>query len=182
MNFEKQKSHTNTTHKKLNNIKEKNHFKNFISSYYFILSFSIIIPLIIFFLIIYIYYRIKKRMKLKKQKENYNINKIHTAKPQKKESYNRIMNTSGIINNINQNEDNLTEIKIKNMKEEMKSINNNSGSSSGRRKREKRKIGKGKHNNVNEFNIKEEQKEMQNEIKEQIKQFVIEEHNNTNEE
>ena len=179
MNFEKQKSHTNTTHKKLNNIKE-NHFKNCISSYYFILSLSIIIPLIIFFLIMYIYYRIKKRMKLKKQKENYNINKIHTAKPQKKESYNRIMNTSG-INNINQNEDNLTEIKIKNMKEEMKSMNN-SGSSSGRRKREKRKIGKGKHNNVNEFNIKEEQKEMQNEIKEQIKQFVIEEHNSNNEE
>ena len=84
MNFEKQKNHTNTTHKKLNNIKEKNHFKNFISSYYFVLSLSIIIPLIIFFLIIYIYYRIKKRMKLKKQKENYNINKIHTAKPQKK--------------------------------------------------------------------------------------------------
>ena len=102
------------------------------------------------------------------------------AKNQKKKSYNRIMNTSG-INNINQNENNLSEIKIQNMKEEVNNIiNNNTGSSSGRRKREKRKIGKGKHNNVKEFDIKEEQKEMQNEIKEQIKQFVIEEHNNNN--
>ena len=180
MNIEKPKIHTNTTNKKIKNIKDKNHYRNFINSYFFLLSLSIIIPLLIFFLIMYIYYRIKKRMKVKQQKENYNINKIHMAKNQKKKSYNRIMNTSG-MNNINQNENNLSEIKIQNMKEEVNNIiNNNTGSSSGRRKREKRKIGKGKHNNAKEFDMKEEQKEMQNEIKEQIKQFVIEEHNNNN--
>ena len=128
----KPKLNNNTTSKnKL--YKQMNQYAN---SYNLILSLSIIVPLLFFFLIMFIYYLCKKRKKIKNQKENYNINKIHTAKPQKKESYNRIMNTSG-INNINQNEDNLTEIKIKNMKEEMKSINNNSGSSSGRRKREK---------------------------------------------
>ena len=146
-----------TYNNEMKNKKYNKYLIKNINSYYLMIFLSVLIPFCIFLLVLYIYYRFRKRMKLKKQKENYNINKIHTAKPQKKESYNRIMNTSG-INNINQNEDNLTEIKIKNMKEEMKSINNNSGSSSGRRKREKRKIGKGKHNNVKEFDIKEEQK------------------------
>jgi hypothetical protein len=88
------------------------------------------------------------------------------------------MNSSG-LNNIMPINDNLNEIKVQNMKEEMKSIINNTGSSSGRRKREKRKVGK-KHKNVNEFTNKEEQKGIQNELKEQIKQFVIEEHNSNN--
>ena len=110
------------------------------------------------------------------------MNKIHKEKLQNKQSYNRIMNTSG-VNNLNQNVNNLSEIKVQNMKEEINNIINNSGSSSGRRKREKRKYGKkGKENNVMEFDNKEGQKDLQNEIKEQIKQFVIEEHSNNNNE
>ena len=93
------------------------------------------------------------------------------------------MNTSG-INNINQINSNNIELNIKNMNEEFNNIinnnNNNTGSSSGRRKREKKKLIKKKENNIMEFDLKEGQKGIQNEIKEQIKQFVIEEHNNNN--
>ena len=147
-----------------------------IDMHYILICLYILIPLLLIVLIIYLYHRLKKRKKNKKQKENYNINRIHKEKPQIKESYDIIMNSSG-INNIMPSNDNLNEIKVQNMKEEMKSIINNTGSSSGRRKREKRKVGK-KHKNVNEFTNKEEQKGIQNELKEQIKQFVIEEHNN----
>ena len=63
------------------------------------------------------------------------------------------------------------------MKEEMNNIiSNTSGSSSGRRKREKKKTP----NNNMGFEGKENQKGIQNEIKEQIKQYVIDEHNNNN--
>ena len=147
-----------------------------IDLHYVLICLYILIPLLIIVFIIYLYYRLKKRKKNKKQKENYNINRIHKEKPQVKESYDIIMNSSG-INNIMPSNDNLNEIKVQNMKEEMKSIINNTGSSSGRRKREKRKVGR-KHKNVTEFTNKEEQKGIQNELKEQIKQFVIEEHNN----
>ena len=143
--------------------------------HYFLICLCVLIPLLILILIIYLYHRLKKRKKNKKQKENYNINRIHKEKPQIKESYDIIMNSSG-VNNIMPSNDNLNEIKVQNMKEEMKSIINNSGGSSGRRKREKRKVGK-KHKNMTEFANKEEQKGIQNELKEQIKQFVIEEHN-----
>ena len=163
--------------------KNKLHYpmNQYANSYNLILSLSIIVPLIFFFLIMFIYYLCKKRKKIKNQKENYNLNTTNKEKNQNKKSYNRIMNTSG-INNINPNENNLSEIKVQNMKEEMNNIiNNNTGSSSGRRKREKRKIGEKKEKNINEFDNKEGQKEMQNEIKEQIKQFVIDEHNNNNE-
>ena len=179
---------TNTTKIKpiiIKNTTSKNKLyspmNQYANSYNLILSLSIIVPLIFFFLIMFIYYLCKKRKKIKIQKENFNMNKIHHEKSQNKKSYNRIMNTSG-INNINPNENNLSEIKVQNMKEEMNNIiNNNTGSSSGRRKREKRKIGEKKEKNINEFDNKEGQKEMQNEIKEQIKQFVIDEHNNNNE-
>ena len=180
---------TNTTKIKptiIKNTTSKNKLyspmNQYANSYNLILSLSIIVPLLFFFLIMYIYYLCKKRKKLKNQKENYNMNKIHHEKSQNKQSYNRIMNTSG-INNINPNENNLSEIKVQNMKEEINNIiNNNTGSSSGRRKREKRKIGEKKDKNIKEFDNKESQKEIQNEIKEQIKQFVIDEHNNNNNE
>ena len=179
---------TNTTKIKptiIKNTTSKNKLyspmNQYANSYNLILSLSIIVPLILFFLIMFIYYLCKKRKKIKNQKENYNMNRISKEKNQNKKSYNRIMNTSG-INNINPNENNLSEIKVQNMKEEINNIiSNNTGSSSGRRKREKRKIGEKKEKNINEFDNKEGQKEMQNEIKEQIKQFVIDEHNNNNE-
>ena len=164
------------------NTRQYTNIPKFAYSYYFILGLSIIVPLLLFIIIMFIYYCIKKRMKLKNQKETFNMNKIHKEKPQNKQSYNRIMNTSG-VNNLNQNTNNLSEIKVQNMKEEINNIINTSGSSSGRRKREKRKIGKKeKENNLDDFDNKEGQKEIQNEIKEQIKQFVIEEHNNNSNE
>ena len=176
----------NNQHKK-NSSKNKTSIKNAIYNkfipqkinlHYFLICLCVLIPLLILILIIYLYHRLKKRKKNKKQKENYNINRIHKEKPQIKESYDIIMNSSG-LNNIMPSNDNLNEIKVQNMKEEMKSIINNSGGSSGRRKREKRKVGK-KHKNMTEFANKEEQKGIQNELKEQIKQFVIEEHNSNN--
>ena len=154
-----------------------------INSYYLMIFLSVLIPFCIFLLVLYIYYRFRKRMKLKKQKEKYDINRIHKNEPKVKESYKKIMNTSG-INNINQINSNNIELNIKNMNEEFNNIinnnNNNTGSSSGRRKREKKKLIKKKENNIMEFDLKEGQKGIQNEIKEQIKQFVIEEHNNNN--
>ena len=181
------KAYKNNTHKNyvknntISNSKAYSQINNFTNYNYFILGLSITIPLIIFFLLMLIYYRIKKRMKLKKQKENYKMNDINKEKTQNKKSYKKILNTSGFNNIVNQNENNLSEIKVQNMKEEMNNIISNSGSSSGRRKRENRKIGGKKGKNISEFDNKEGQKEMQNEIKEQIKQFVIEEHNNNNE-
>ena len=89
--------------------------------------------------------------------------------------YNRIQNTSGLGNNIGESPNNLSEIKVQNMKEEINSIiTNTSGSSSGRRRREKKKVS---NNNNLGFEGKENQIGMQNEIKEQIKQYVIDEHN-----
>ena len=172
---------------KINTSKNKTSIKNAIYNKYIsqkinmhnlLICLYILIPLIILVILIYLYYRLKKRKKSKKQKENYNINRIHKEKPQIKESYDIIMNSSG-LNNIMPSNDNLNEIKVQNMKEEMKSIINNTSSSSGRRKREKKNVGK-KHKNMNQFSNKEEQKGIQNELKEQIKQFVIEEHNNNN--
>ena len=172
---------------KINTSKNKTSIKNAIYNKYIsqkinihnlLICLYILIPLIILVILIYLYYRLKKRKKSKKQKENYNINRIHKEKPQIKESYDIIMNSSG-LNNIMPCNDNLNEIKVQNMKEEMKSIINNTSSSSGRRKREKKKVGK-KHKNMNQFSNKEEQKGIQNELKEQIKQFVIEEHNSNN--
>ena len=135
---------TNTTKIKptiIKNTTSKNKLYNpmnqYSNSYNLILSLSIIVPLLFFFLIMFIYYLCKKRKKIKNQKKNYNLNTTNKEKNQNKKSYNRIMNTSG-INNINPNENNLSEIKVQNMKEEMNNIiNNNTGSSSGIRKREK---------------------------------------------
>ena len=65
------------------------------------------------------------------------------------------------------------------MKEEFNNIiSNTSGSSSGRRKREKKK--KNANNNIPGFEGRDGQKGMQNEITEQIKQYVIDEHNKNN--
>ena len=144
------------------------------------LFFGIAIPIILILLIIFICYYIRKKIKskiLSYPNSNIEQNKIHYKNSGKKQPYNRIQNTSGINNNIGLNPNNLSEIKVQNMKEEFNNIiSNTSGSSSGRRKREKKK--KPVNNNIPGFNGKEGQKGMQNEIKEQIKQYVIDEHNN----
>ena len=143
------------------------------------LIFGISIPIIFILLIIFICYFIRKKIKTKMlSNPNNNIeqNKIHYKNSGKKQPYNRIQNTSGLNNNIGLNPNNLSEIKVQNMKEEFNNIMSNSGSSSGRRKREKKK--KPVNNNMPGFDGREGQKGMQNEIKEQIKQYVIDEHNN----
>ena len=154
---------------------------------YLIISLFILIPILFIILLIYLFIRYRKKSyKMKKIKENYDLNRIHVEKPKINQKYNPILNTSG-INNVPQSQDNLSEIKIQNMKEEMNNINANNtnsnninmGGSSGRRKREKKKGEKRKKNDIGiGFDMKEGKKEMENEIKEQIKQFVIEEHNN----
>ena len=142
---------------------------------YLILYIEIIVPIFLILLIILIYCCIKKRIKSKSNKvENDSLdrNKIHGNNSGNKQPYNRIQNTSGFNNNLGITPNNLSEIKVKNMKEEINNIINTSGSSSGRRRREKKKQ---PNNNIMG---KEGQIGIQNEIKEEIKQYVIDEHNN----
>jgi len=152
--------------------------KNMDTKYALILGISI--PIILILLIIFICYFNKKKLKAKmlsNTSSNIEQNKINYKNSAKSQPYNRIQNTSGLNNNIGLNPNNLSEIKVQNMKEEMNNIiSNTSGSSSGRRKREKKKTP----NNNMGFEGKENQKGIQNEIKEQIKQYVIDEHNNNN--
>ena len=106
------------------------------------LLFGISIPIIFIFLIIFICYYIRKKIQskiLSNPNSNIEQNKIHYKNSGKKQPYNRIQNTSGLNNNIGLNPNNLSEIKVQNMKEEFNNImSNTSGSSSGRRKREKK--------------------------------------------
>ena len=143
---------------------------------YLILYIEIMVPIFLILLIILIYCCIKKRIKSKSNKlENDSLdrNKIHGNNSGNKQPYNRIQNTSGFNNNLGITPNNLSEIKVKNMKEEINNIINTSGSSSGRRRREKKKQAN------NNIMGKEGQIGIQNEIKEEIKQYVIDEHNNS---
>ena len=142
---------------------------------------GISIPILLILLILVICYYIRKKIRsrmLLTTNSNIEQNKIN-YKNNKKQSYNKLQNTSGFNNNIGINPNNLSEIKVQNMKEEINNIiSNTSGSSSGRRRREKKK--KPANNNMPGFEGKEGEKGKQNEIKEQIKQYVIDEHNNDN--
>ena len=143
---------------------------------YLILYIEIMVPIFLILLIILIYCCIKKKIKSKSNKvENDSLdrNKIHGNNSGNKQPYNRIQNTSGFNNNLGISPNNLSEIKVKNMKEEINNIINKSGSSSGRRRREKKKQAN------NNIMGKEGQIGIQNEIKEEIKQYVIDEHNNS---
>ena len=145
-----------------------------------VLCLGIGIPVLLILLVIIICYFIKKRLRAKLSStanDSADQKQIQMDNIQKKLPYNRIQNTSG-LNNMALTPNNLSEIKVHNLKEEINNImSNSSGSSSGRRKRAKKKQG----NNSNKmpgFDMQEGQKEMQNEIKEQIKQYVIDENNN----
>ena len=141
------------------------------------LCFGILIPILLIGIIIIICYFIKKRMKSKMSStsnDNLDQNNLQIKNSGINQPYNRIQNTSGLNNNIGLNPNNLSEIKVKNLKEEINNIiSNTSGSSSGRRKRDKKKSAP-----KNAFDEKKDQIGIQNEIKEQIKQYVIDEHNN----
>jgi hypothetical protein len=143
---------------------------------------GIIIPVFLIILVILICYCIKKRMKVKMSSiSSDNINQKNLSnKSRIKQPYNRIQNTSGLNNmEVNPNVLSMNEIKVQNMNVDLHHNANNisshssgSSSSSRRRKREKKK------SSNNNMMGEEGQKGMQNEIKEQIKQIVIDEHNN----
>jgi len=147
----------------------------------YITGIEILFPLIMVILIvILIIYCIKKRKKNQINQEiNNNIDKngINFQNSANKAPYNRIQNTSGFNVGLNPNNLSMSEIKVQNLKDEIHNIitNNSGGSnSSGKRKREKRKMG---NKNIN-MSSQENNKGIQNEIKEEIKQYVIDEHLN----
>jgi hypothetical protein len=143
---------------------------------------GIIIPVFLIILVILICYCIKKRLRSKMSSiSSDNINQKNLSnKSRIKQPYNRIQNTSGLNNmEVNPNVLSMNEIKVQNNNIDLHHNANNisshssgSSSSSRRRKREKKK------SSNNNMIGEEGQKGMQNEIKEQIKQIVIDEHNN----
>ena len=147
----------------------------------YITGMEVLFPLIIVILIVVlVIYCIKKRKKNQINQEiNNNIDKngINFQNSANKTPYNRIQNTSGFNVGLNPNNLSMSEIKVQNLKDEIHNIitNNSGGSnSSGKRKREKRKMGNKNVNNSSQEN----NKGIQNEIKEEIKQYVIDEHLN----
>lgn len=199
-NSNPKKSYKESNNKNLNDIissnktNSKNHTKPFLSETIniplinksidtnYALFLGILIPVLLIILVILICYCIKKRMKSKMDSiSSDNINqKGLSNKSSVKQPYNRIQNTSGLNNmDANPNVLSMNEIKVQNMKVDLHQNSNNisshssgSSSSSRRRKREKKK------SSNNNMMGQEGQKGIQNEIKEQIKQIVIDEHNN----
>ena len=148
----------------------------------YITAMEIIIPLIILIIIILcIVYRIKRRKKnqLIQEKNEIEKNGLNFQNSANKVPYNRIENTSGFNVGLNPNNFSMSEIKVQNLKDEIHNIitNKSGGSnSSGKRKREKRKMGNNKNLNISEEN----NRGIQNEMKEEIKQYVIDEQLNKN--
>ena len=144
-----------------------------------ILGLEIFFPIIVLIIaIIFILYCIKRKKKLLIQ-ENINNEKngIKFQNIVNSTPYNRVQNTSGFNVGLNPNNYSMSEIKVQNLKDEIHNIINNSSggsNSSGKRKREKRKMG---NNNVN-YSSQENNKGFQNEIQEEIKKYVIDEHIN----
>ena len=136
-----------------------------------VIGLGIFIPLIIIMMIVWLIVRcIRKRRK--RNEYNYDMNRINFAnKGNKIKSYNKLQDTSGLNVGMNVNNNSISEIKVKNLKEEIHNIITNSSggsNSSGKRKRDKKKLNN-KNNNL------QGNKGIQNEIKDQIKQFVFDE-------
>ena len=144
-----------------------------------VLGLGISIPIILIILIILICYYIKKKKKSKMTPPNFELNRINFKNSGLKLPYNKLQNTSNINPNMNANNISMSEIKVQNLKEEIHNIiTNSSGSnSSGRRKREKKR-GSKNNNKIPGYSGQQGNKEAQNEMKEQIKQYVIDEKNN----
>ena len=98
---------------------------------------------------------------------NNDLNKIKLKTSGSKVSYKKIQNTSN-LNIINPNNMSMSEIKVQNIKNVNLMSRSSGSSSSSRRKRDKNT--NSRHNNMMGV---EGQKKVQNEIKEQIKQIVI---------
>ena len=139
------------------------------------------VPLLTILLVVFILfcYFVKRRKRIKSL--NINENENEANKPENsgfKSSYKKLQNTSNINVGLNQNNMSMSEIKVQNLKEEIHNIiSSNSGgsNSSGKRKREKRKS---LNKNNAEYIAQEGDKGIQNEIKEQIKKYVIDEQYN----
>ena len=144
-----------------------------------VLGLGISIPIIVIILIIFIYYYYKKKKKSKMSQPNFEFNRINYKNSGLKLPYNKLQNTSSINPNMNANNISMSEIKVQNLKEEIHNIITNSAgsNSSGRRKREKKR-GSKNNNKIPGYSGNQGNKEAQNEMKEQIKQYVIDEKNN----
>ena len=142
--------------------------------------------MVVFILVISIFiYFIKKKRKNKTKKQKDDANKIVIKTPSSdkviQKDFHALQNTSSVSDsNVVQN-NSLNEIKIanninQNLSQEINNIINSSGSSSssGRRRREKKNANNPSHSN----NTKNADQNMniEKEIKDQIKKFVIDEH------
>ncbi len=145
-----------------------------------VLGLGISIPIILIILVILICYYIKKKREKINQINNFDINRINFKNPGLKLSYNKLQNTSNINANINSNNISMSEIKVQNLKDEIHNIITNSSggsNSSGRRKRDKKR-GNKNNNKIPGYSEQQGNKEFQNDMNEQIKQYVIDEHIN----
>ena len=144
-----------------------------------VLGLGISIPIILIILIILICYYIKKKKKSKMTKPNFELNRINFKNSGLKLPYNKLQNTSNINPNMNANNISMSEIKVQNLKEEIHNIiTNSSGSNSSSRRKREKKRGSKNNNKIPGYSGKQDNKEAQNEMKEQIKQYVIDEKNN----
>ena len=154
-----------------NNLYSKNISDQKNNKDFYLLIIGICLPIILIILILLLIFYLVKRKK-KSQPDPFNHNNLNKVKFNlaSKLSYKKIQNTSNLNIINNNNNMSMSEIKMQNFKSE---LNNSSNSfSSGKRKREKNK-----NNDINKIANKN-QKEIQNEIKEQIKQIVIDENSN----
>lgn len=151
--------------------------ENKINANNYTLYLGILCPIILILVICIIYCCIKRRKKLSMNNEINDLNRIKFKNSAQKIPYNKLQNTSGVNNvNVNPNNISMSEIKVQNLKDEIHDIITNSSgssSSSGRRKRDKKKSSK-----IPGYSGQEGNKGVQNNIKEEIKQYVIDENSN----
>ena len=142
---------------------------------------GILCPIILIIVICMIYCVIKRRKKSYMNNNEINdLNRIKFKNSAQKIPYNKLQNTSGVNNvSVNPNNISMSEIKVQNLKDEIHDIITNSSgssSSSGRRKRDKKKSGN--NSKIPGYSGQEGNKGVQNNIKEEIKQYVIDENSN----
>ena len=166
-----------------NNPKQSNSIliENKINSTNYTLYLGILCPIFLIVIIFIIYCFIKRRKKSRMNNNEINdLNRINFKSSSQKIPYNKLQNTSGVNNvSVNPNNISMSEIKVQNLKDEIHDIITNSSgssSSSGRRKRDKKKSGN--NNKIPGYSGQEGNKGVQNNIKEEIKQYVIDENSN----
>lgn len=176
-------SSNNILHENKSSFLPKNLSVPFINKSYdtnFVLGLGISVPIIIILIVILICYFLKKKKSKMSQASNFDLNRINFKNPGLKLPYNKLQNTSNINAGINANNISMSEIKVQNLKDEIHNIITNSSggsNSSGKRKRDKKKSSKN-NNKIPGYPTQQGNKGIQNEMKEQIKQYVIDEHIN----